>query len=254
VANEAKHEDETEATPSGARDGALLGKAAFPNQIPSTAKDFAEKAKNLDALRNAVVDAAGVGAGLWFSYLFVLLYFLIAVGGVTHRDLFLENPVTLPFLNVDLPLVGFFVLGPALFLVVHAYVLMHFVLLADKVGVFHAELQDQIPDEDVRARLRQQLPSNIFVQILAGPRQVRMGMFGFMLRVLSQVTLVVGPVALLVFFQLQFLPYHHEVITWWQRIAVVADLALLWMLWPSIARGKTARVTAPQVGGHRRAG
>jgi hypothetical protein len=29
-------------------------------------------------------------------------------GGVTHRDLFLGSPVKLPFLNVDLPLLGFF--------------------------------------------------------------------------------------------------------------------------------------------------
>jgi len=46
------------------------------------------------------------GAGLGFSYLFVLLYLPIAVGSVMH--LFLENPVKLPFLNVGLPLVGFF--------------------------------------------------------------------------------------------------------------------------------------------------
>jgi hypothetical protein len=34
---------------------------------------IAGKAKDLEALRNAVVDAANVSARLWFSYLFVLL-------------------------------------------------------------------------------------------------------------------------------------------------------------------------------------
>jgi hypothetical protein len=62
-----------------------------------------------------MVDAATVGGGLWLSYLFVFFYLAIATGGVTHRDLFLESPVKLPFLNVDLPLIGFFVLGPLLF-------------------------------------------------------------------------------------------------------------------------------------------
>jgi hypothetical protein len=61
-----------------------------------------------------VVDAAGVGAGLWLSYLFVLLYLLIAAGGVRQEDLFFESPVKLPFLNIDLPLKGFFILGPPL--------------------------------------------------------------------------------------------------------------------------------------------
>src|SRR5215470_4776826 len=70
---------------------------------------FAAKAKDLGALRNAVVDAASIGVGLWISYLFVLFYFAIADGAVTHRDLLFENPVKLPFLNIGLPLKGFFI-------------------------------------------------------------------------------------------------------------------------------------------------
>ena len=147
---------------------------------------IAGKAKDLEALRNAVVDAANVSGALWFSYLFVLLYLVIAVGSVTHRNLFYENPVKLPFLNVDLPLIGFFTLGPAIFIVVHAYVLLHFAMLADKVGAFHAELQAQIVDDDIRTRLRRQLPSNIFVQFLAGPRELRIGLMGLMLRLIVQ--------------------------------------------------------------------
>src|SRR5271156_3365648 len=190
----------------------------------TTPAAFASKATDLQALRDAVVDAARVSTGLWLSYLFVLFYFAIAAGAVTHRDLFLENPVKLPFLNVELPLKAFFV------------------LLAGKVGAFHAELQAQISGGDARARLRRQLPSNIFVQSLAGPREVRTGIIGFLLRLIVQISLVAGPIALLILFQLQFLPYHNEWITSWQRIAVVIDLILLWLLWPPIARGGTARL------------
>src|SRR5262249_30256184 len=108
-------------------DGAQSPAPAAPAaEMPPSAAAFAGKAKDLGALRDAVVDAASVGAGLWLSYLFVLLYLIVAVGGVTHRNLLFESPVKLPFLGVDLPLVGFFVLGPALFLIVHAYVLLHF--------------------------------------------------------------------------------------------------------------------------------
>jgi hypothetical protein len=53
---------------------------------------------------------------------------------------------------------------------------------------------------------------------------------------------VIAPVALLVFFQLQFLPYHSEWITNWQRIAVIIDLGLLWILWPRIARADPRRL------------
>src|SRR5262249_18938373 len=180
-----------------------------------------------------------VGAGLWFSYLFVLLYLVVAVGGVTHRNLLFEDPVKLPFLSVDLPLVGFFVLGPGLFLIVHAYVLLHFALLADKVGNFHAELRKQVTDPAMRARLLRQLPTNIFVQSLAGPREIRSSFIGKILRLIALISLVIGPLALLVFFQFQFLPYHPSwPIALWQRSVVVLDLALLWALWPSVSRGK----------------
>jgi hypothetical protein len=54
---------------------------------------------------------------------------------------------------------------------------------------------------------------------------------GFLFWLIALISLVIGPVALLVFFQLQFLPYHDTRITWWQRIAVLVDLALLWTLW-----------------------
>jgi len=231
-----------------AKPDAVQPRAAQPNagtrpRDQTATQQFSAKANDLQALCDSVVDAASVGVGLWFSYLFVLFYFLVAVGGVTHRDLLLENPVKLPFLNVDLPLTGFFFLGPLLFIVVHAYVLLHFVVLAGKVGSFDAALRTQVVDEETRSRLRGQLPSNIFVQFLAGPREIRTGIMGFMLKLVAWISLVFGPLALLVFFQFQFLPYHSELITWWQRFAVVADLALLWLFWPSVVRGERARIT-----------
>ncbi len=96
-------------------------------------------------------------------------------------------------------------------------------------------------DPETRARLRRQLPSNIFVQFLAGPRDLRDGLLGWMLRVIAWISLIIGPVLLLVFFQLQFLPYHNPVVTWWQRIAVLLDLVLLWILWPTVACGAGLR-------------
>jgi uncharacterized protein YjbI with pentapeptide repeats len=214
---------------------AASGEPSTPEAAPSpTPPTLAAKAGDLEAIRAAVVDGAGISTGLWLSYLFVLFYLLVAAGGVTHRDLFFESPVKLPFLNVDLPLRSFFWLGPALFLIVHVYVLLHFVMLAGKVRVFDIELRAQIEDPEVRTRLRRQLPSNIFVQFLAGPGEIRDGIVGLLLWLIALISLVIGPVALLVFFQLQFLPFHDPWITWWQRLSVAVELALLWTLWPRV--------------------
>jgi hypothetical protein len=71
---------------------------------------------------------------------------------------------------------------------------------------------------------------------------------GSMLWLIAHISLVLAPVALLVLFQLKFLPYH-DAITWWHRLAIFVDLALLWVLWPavvlwpSVPRAKTPRIT-----------
>ena len=198
---------------------------------------FAAKAKDLQALRDAVDQAATVSGALWISYLFVFFYLAIAAGAVTHKDLFFENPVKLPFLNVELPLIAFFALGPLLFLIVHAYTLLHFVLLAGKVDAFQDRLTREIENNDIRKRLRRQLPINIFVQFLAGPRDVRAGIIGTLLKLVAWISCIIGPICLLLLFELQFLAYHSQPVTWWHRFLVAADLVLIWVLWPRIRHG-----------------
>jgi hypothetical protein len=144
-----------------------------------------------------------------------LFYIGIAAGAVTHKDLLLENPVKLPFLNVELPLVAFFVLAPIIFIISHAYTLVHFVMLGAKVGVFDTELRAQLADApETGEGLRRQLPSNIFVQFLAGPGDIREGGLGWLLKAVAWISLVIGPVLLLLLIQAQFLPYHLAWVTW----------------------------------------
>ena len=204
---------------------------------PETARAFAARATDLVALRDTVVDAAAVNGPLWVTYLGFLFYLATAAEAVTHEDLFSENGVKLPFLGIELPLTSFFALGPALFLVMHAYILLHFVVFADKVRTFHRELEVQICGEagGIRERLREQLPNNIFIQFLAGPRSIRNGGVGWMLWLVAWVSLVFAPLVMLTLFQLRFLPYHAEAITWWHRIALLIDAGLLIWLWPAIS-------------------
>ena len=102
------------------------------NGVPQPPADALAK---LEAARKSVEDAAPVSGVLWLSYLFTLFYIGVAAGGVTHKQLLLEDPVKLPFLSVDLPLVAFFALSPILFVIVHAYTLMHFIVLAAKTSI-----------------------------------------------------------------------------------------------------------------------
>jgi hypothetical protein len=215
-----------------------------PGAPPETpAAPGTDKAADLEEIKKAVEDAASVSGGLWLSYLFVLSYVAIAAGAVTHADLLLENPVKLPFLNVELPLKAFFALAPFVVLIIHAYALMHFRMLGKKATRFHNALYSQLPDrgtapdgtnKDIRDKKRWLLPSNIFVQTLAGPPELRAGFFGFMLKAIALTTLVLFPVLVLLLLQIQFLPFHDTRITWAQRGALFVDVLLLWPLRPPI--------------------
>ena len=170
-----------------------------------------------------------------------MFYLAIAAGAVTHVDLLLENPVKLPFLNVELPLMAFFFLAPILFLIVHSFTLSKLVILSDKARRFHEELSAQGVDEADREGLRRQLPSNIFVQVLAGPDTMQTSWFGWLFRTMGWISMAFAPVLLLLLLQLQFLPYHESWLTWELRLALLVDLALLWWLWRKVLAGDGGR-------------
>ena len=218
-----------------------------PNVPPG--EDGGEKTDDLDAMKKAVDDAASVGGGLWLSYLFLLFYLAVAVGAVTHADLFLEKPVKLPFLNIELPLLAFFLLAPILFIVVHAYTLVHLVFLTDKAKRFHQVLHDPKRNfaDATRENLQWKLPSNIFVQLLAvsGPTNVHERRFRRFLWFIAWIPLAVAPVLLLLLVQVQFLPFHSLFINWAQRLTLLVDLWLIWWLWGKVHSRR-------EVGGARR--
>lgn len=183
-----------------------------------------EISKALDA-------AGGVVLGLWISLISFEAYLAIAAGSVTHEHLLFEKPLTLPIISVSVPLVAFFWLAPILFLLFHFYLLLQIVMLAEIAKRYNEVINTAVSDAQVRQNLRLQLPKNIFVQILAAPRAIREGPVGAMLRVVVWTTAILAPIMLLLLVQLQFLPYHSEPVTWLQRMAVLADLALVWFLW-----------------------
>ncbi len=88
---------------------------------------------DLKTLADAANDAAKREATQWFFLVTLMVYLAVAVGSTTYRVLFLESPVQLPIFNVQVPLVGFYWLAPALLVVMHFYLLAQLQVMADKV-------------------------------------------------------------------------------------------------------------------------
>jgi hypothetical protein len=107
---------------------------------------MAEKPDPYDVaqLESAVNDSATRVSTIWISYLIVGLYLLIATGTTGHRQLFLGEPLKLPVLNIDLPLLWFYVLAPILFVLFHLYVLLQVLLLGRTAAAYNESLPSAV--------------------------------------------------------------------------------------------------------------
>ena len=183
---------------------------------------------------NRSSDTAHMG---WLIFLGIMAYLLIAVAGVTHRDLLLATPVQLPILGVEIPLVQFFQFAPVLLVLFHLGLVSQLVLLARKTLEFDQAVHQLEPSRRRTHPLRLELHNFFFVQGIAGPsRSLIMGLF---LHGMSWLTLVVIPVVLLLFIQFSFLPYHSIHITWTHRVALVVDIVILALLGVFLIRAET---------------
>jgi uncharacterized protein YjbI with pentapeptide repeats len=201
---------------------------ALPVPVPGDEKPAPEPdTKNLDAVLDSLNGSAERFQTLWFSFLGLTLYFAIAALTTTHRDLLLGEPKTLPLLNIQVPLLPFYVIAPLLYLIFHFYLLMMLALLARTAAEFDKQLRTTLPDEAERERYRARVENALFLQLLVGMKGERSGVNAVLLGLIALITIVLAPLATLVLMQMMFLPYHHLRITWWHRVIVVADLVLI---------------------------
>jgi len=193
---------------------------------------------DVEALEKSLNDSATRVSTIWVSYLLFGLYLVIAAGNVTHRQIFLADPVKLPVLGVELPLVGFFFLAPIIFVTYHVYVMIQVVLLARTAEAYNEAVERNVANEAYRDRVRQRLANTLFAQIFAGSARERSGILGILLSLMAWVTLVIAPICVLLVVEFKFLPYHSSVATWTHRFLVIVDLLSVLLLWPLVLEGK----------------
>ena len=160
-------------------------------------------------------------AVLHIAFMAMCAYVLIIVFGTTDLDLLIGKGVRLPVVNVDIPIVGFYAFAPYFVVLVHLNLLLQLQLLSRKLFAFDA----------AGGGLHDQLHIFPYTYYLVGrPRPVVRALVGLVV----SITLVVLPLATLFALQLEFLAYQSEAVTWWQRLAIWLDVALLAALWPVI--------------------
>jgi uncharacterized protein YjbI with pentapeptide repeats len=211
------------------------------NDSSRVAQDL-ETPVNPYSLLEAVNRSSSGASVAWLMYVAVMAYLLVAVAGVSHRDLLLGTDVSLPILQTRIALVRFFTVAPFLLVLVHMLVIGPFVMLARKALEFSAAVRMLEVSERRTHPLRLELDTLFLVQAIAGPERARV--LSALLNAASWLSLVVLPVLLLLYVQAAFLPFHDAEITSLQRLALFADIALLALVGVFLWRLETSLLRA----------
>ena len=206
--------------------------------------DAAKAESHLDAAEDAVNEAAKRVNGVWISFVLMAVYFFISTLTVTPVILFKASPVKLPIFNVDLPLLTYFLVAPAMFLAMHAYLVVLVEGLANRVWFYEEAIGKSVGSRkwkhaDREAR-RLRLENSVIVSAMGAGARRRNTLADSGGEWIASLTLVFMPLLLMLLFQLKFLPYQDAAWTWAHRVFVLADFALcariIWRGWPNAAR------------------
>jgi hypothetical protein len=164
------------------------------------------------------------------AFVSFLLYVLITAASTTHEQLLRISAVKLPLLDIDIPIVQFYLVSPLLILILHFHLLLQHFLFSQQFYSFDAALKLQYPDHADRVRFMKSLSGNLsLVHLLGGYQKTAVQI---LLAVILAICLLVFPLFDLWFLQARFLPFHDNDYTNWHVLMVVIDCVILLALLP----------------------
>jgi len=187
-----------------------------PTELPKVLEQLKEIKSEAGELRNFTI-----------TFLSLLLYINLIIAGTDAGQILRVAPVTLPLLNVPLPIIGFYGFLPWLLLFFHLYLLMQHYLFSQQLFRFNGALQNASPVEQAYAR--KNLGNLPFLHWMVGRHH---SVMQFLLTLITLVCLIVWPLVTLLWLQMAILPYHSADLLAWQRVALVLDVLLVGWLWP----------------------
>jgi hypothetical protein len=176
---------------------------------------------------------------LYVGFVIAELYGFTIALETNHLRLFVDAPVPIFFLSgVQIATSAFFAFFPLIFLLLHFQLLWQMARLRKKAEMLYLANKLESPGRSVSQALTLRASKVVFAAILLERGSIN--------RIAKEVlfsTTVLLPIALLVFLQIKFLPFHSEGITWIHRGILLCDvslLALFWIIWSPLPSSKGA--------------
>jgi uncharacterized protein YjbI with pentapeptide repeats len=205
------------------------------DQARASAHEIADKGKTAEQLLGAVNDSSQRARTLFATMIVAGLYHVIVLTTTDHQTLLYGIDIQLPLLSISVPVLGFFVISPLVFFVLHLELVLEAALLGERAARLRRKIDLSSPEQ--RQDLLLSAHSLPLTQIsLGGGRAGTRLLFGLLVWLM----IVLFPLTALIATQIVFLAYHSELVTWIHRVLVVLDAGILVYLWSSI-RSPSAR-------------
>ena len=185
------------------------------------------------------LDAANDGTAtvqlLYSAFLILLVVGFAIIYGTTHRQLFLDELVSVTIgQSLHLPVSAFYALFPVIFVFLHFQLLWQMHFSATKLQRLNAVAErfgESASNPSIRLRIKNIVLSHTYVDNSVASQVASALIF-------ATVTLL--PWALLLFAQLRFLPFHSDAVTIIHRLVISIDVLLVLTMWPTISGMKSS--------------
>jgi uncharacterized protein YjbI with pentapeptide repeats len=220
---------------------------------------YADPKERLQLLKGAVDEANGRLRTALFTFVSAGLYLAVTAAATTDRDLLLGRLYNLPIFNVALPILGFYLLAPVVYAILHATLLAQISSLARRTAELAAALAvpvegaaGGVPRADLRLILRLAIPVAADDEDEArGARARHLGTLSMLVAAVA--ALAVLPLAVLVLLHWKFLAFQDGLISAAHAALIVLD-ALAVLAFTLSLREPAAVLVAALAGGKRRPG
>jgi uncharacterized protein YjbI with pentapeptide repeats len=199
-----------------------------PDRDPYT-PDANRSGVSLDALRQAVDDNAKLVRTIYTAFLGFCLYIAVLAGSTTHEQLLSDKAPKIPLVDIELPIVGIYLVTPLLLLLFHFNLLLQMYFLARTSWQFKGRLDQENLPTDKKSDHLDILNSSPFVYMLIGEHFG--GIIRFLIRTMIGLTVFCAPLLLLLSLQSAFLPYHHAWLHDLHIAVIIVDSVIVLFFW-----------------------
>lgn len=186
--------------------------------------------ERIETLRSAVDKGGSLAHANFLAYIAIIIYFFVSVTSTTHEDILRETSKSIPLLNIQLPLLWFFCIGPWALTFIHFNQLLQ---LKYYTKLIH-QLDDYLERQQHLNMIDEERSMAISFTLSYIILDKKMNaLLKFIIKFVLIIFFVLSPLFVLLLFQGYFLPYHSTSILNIQRSAILFDTFIVIILWPS---------------------